>query len=254
MKKEAAVTEMVEGLERFLALEPRSRVLDLGCGSGRRTLEISRRGHRVLGQEPDGKALAEARASATGERLNIHFHKAGLSALSYRAEFDAVLFMGGAFGRLMPEREAARALEAVRKALKPGGQLLIDALNREWLLRHFEPNMWEPSDEGKGVVLDDVVFDLESGRLDNRRVSVGPDGKRAVAVESRRLYALTELKSLLEKAGFEYRQCWGNYDGSAYGMDSPRLIVLAARRRDEAPRHKDRDDGLPKAIRIKGRR
>lgn len=254
MRNHAPVKAQIDGLERFLHLEPRSRVLDLGCGSGRRTLEISRRGHRVLGQEPDGKSLAEARSAAAGEKLNIHFHKAGLSALSYRAEFDAVLFLGGAFGRLLPEREAARALEAVRKALKPGGQLLIDALNREWLLRHFEPNMWEPSDEGKGVVLDDVVFDLESGRLDNRRVSVGPDGKRAVTVESRRLYALTELKGLLEKAGFEYRQSWGNYDGSAYGMDSPRLIALASRRRDEAPRHKDRDDGLPKAIRIKGRR
>jgi SAM-dependent methyltransferase len=253
MKKEAAVTEMVEGLERFLALEPRSHVLDLGCGAGRGTLELARRGHRVLGVDADERALAEARAAAKGERLNVHFLKNDPRLIAYRAEFDAVVSLDSAFGRLETDRDDLKCLEAARKGLKPGGKLLLDLLNRERVLRHFEPNSWGQSQEGKGpVTLDRVHFDFEKGRLDNHRTIVGPKGERTPSFTSLRVYALTEVKALLERAGLRYERCWGGYDGSAYGMDSPRLIVLATAGPQAAPRRRETLPG--DAIRIKGRR
>jgi SAM-dependent methyltransferase len=249
------VKTQIDGVERFMRLEPRSRVLDLGCGSGRRTIELARRGHRVLGVDPDERALAVARASAKGERLHTHFMKADVRAIPYRAEIDAVVSLDGAFGQLPNDRDDLRCLEAARKALKPRGLLLIDTLNKEWLMRHFEPNYWEQGEEGKGaVVLDQISFDFERGRLDNRRVIVDAAGKRTPSFVSIRVYALTELKAQLERAGLVYRQCWGGFDGSAYAMDSPRVIVLAERPADRAARPVDPDDDLPTAIRIKGRR
>ena len=249
------VKTQIDGVERFMRLEPRSRVLDLGCGSGRRTIELARRGHRVVGLDPDERALSAARAGAKGEKLNIHFLKADTSAIPYRAEIDAVVSLDGAFGQAASDRDDLRCLESARKALKPGGLLLIDALNKEWLMRHFEPNFWEQGEEGKGaVVLDQISFDFERGRLDNRRVIVDADGKRTPSNVSIRVYALTELKGQLGRAGFTYRQCWGGFDGSAYGMDSARVIVLAERPADRAAKPADPDDDLPTAIRIKGRR
>lgn len=252
----AHVKAQLDGADRFLDLETRSRVLDLGCGSGRRSLELARRGHRVLGVDPDERAFAAARAEAKAERLNVHFHKADPREIGYRAEFDAVVCLDGAFGTLPSDRDDLRALEAARKSLKPGAKLLLDVLNKEWLMRHFEPNFWERGEDGRGsVVLDQISFDFEKGRLDNRRTIVAADGKRTPSLLSVRLYALTELMSQLERAGLTYRQSWGGFDGSAYGMDSPRLIVLAERPRDERPaRRNASDDGLPSAIRIKGRK
>lgn len=251
----AQVKAQVDGLDRFLGLEPRSRVLDLGCGAGRFTTELARRGHRVLGLDPDQRALAHAREAAKGERLNVHFLKADIRAIPYRADFDAVVSLDGAFGQLPEDRDDLKALESVRKALKPGGKLLIDSINREWLMRHFEPNFWEQGEEGKGaVVLDRISFDFERGRLDNRRTIVGADGKRIPAHVSLRLYALTELKAQLRAAGLEYRQSWGGFDGAPYGMDSPRMIVLAERAREERGTRREPDPALPTAIRIKGRR
>ncbi|MFI5346871.1 MAG: class I SAM-dependent methyltransferase [Elusimicrobiota bacterium] len=252
----AHIKAQIDGVERFLGLEPRSRVLDLGCGSGRRTLELARRGHRVLGIDPDERALTEARAAAKSERLNVHFIKSDPRKISYRAEFDAVVSLDGAFGQLPTDRDDERALDCVRKALKPGAKLLIDVLNKEWLMRHFEPNFWENGEDGRGaVVLDQIAFDFQKGRLDNKRTIVSGDGKRTPSFLSVRIYALTELMAQTERAGLEYRQCWGGFDGAAYGMDSPRLIALAERSRAErAPRRSGSDDGFPTAIRIKGRR
>lgn len=253
MKKEAL---QADGVERFLNLEARSRVLDLGCGAGRRTLELARRGHRVLGVDPDEKALAAARLAAKSERLNVHFMKQDLGELSYRAEFDAIVCFDGAFGRGESDRDDLRALECARKGLKPGGRILIDVVNKERLMRHFEPHTWEHGEEGKGaVVLDQVSFDFEKGRLHDKRTIVAGDGKRSPAYLSLRIYALTELIAQCERAGLKYRQAWGGFDGTAYGMDSPRLIVLAERSRNEKPeRARKTDDDFPTAIRIKGRR
>lgn len=252
----AHVKAQVDGVDRFLALETRSRVLDLGCGAGRRSLELARRGHRVLGLDADERAFAAARAEGKAERLNVHFHKADPREIGYRAEFDAALWLDGGFGALPGDREDLRALEAVRKSLKPGAKLLLDVLNREWLMRHFEPNSWERGEDGRGaVVLDQLSFDFEKGRLDNRRTVVAADGRRTPAPFSVRLYALTELAAQLERAGLAYRAAWGGFDGSAYGLDSPRLVVLAERPREEKPaRRNSSADGLPAAIRIKGRK
>src|SRR5262249_30128627 len=157
--------------------------------SGRRTIELGRRGHRVVGLDPDERALSEARAAAKGEKLNTHFLKADTRAIPYRGEIDGVVSLDGAFGQLPGDRDDLRCLESVRKALKPGGQLLVDVLNKEWLMRHFEPNFWEQAEGKDAVVLDRISFDFETGRLDNKRTIVGPDGKRTPSHVSVRLYS-----------------------------------------------------------------
>ena len=225
----AQIGAQADGIERVLALEPRSRVLDLGCGCGGRALELARRGHRVLGIDIDERALAQARAAAKGERLTVHFMKADAREISYRADFDAVVCLDGAFGRLPSDRDDLRALDNARKALKPGAKLLLDVPNKEWLMRRFEP-------------ADQLAFDFETGRLD-------------ASFRSLRVYSLTELIAQTERAGLRYRRSWGGFDGAAYGLDNPRLLVLAERPRDERPaRRAGADDGFPTAIRIKGRR
>jgi SAM-dependent methyltransferase len=249
----AHVKVQVDGVDRYLQLETRSRVLDLGCGSGRRALELARRGHRVLGVDPDERALATARAAAKAERLNAHFVHADPRTIPYRAEFDAVVCLDGALGQLPTDRDDLRALEAARRALKPGAKMLVDTVNREWIMRHFEPNFWERGEGGGDVVLDQIAFDFEKGRLDNSRVIVSADGRRTPAFVSVRVYALTELLAQAEKAGLSRRGVWGGFDGAAYGLESPRLVCLFERRRDErAPRKVD--ERLATAIRIKGRR
>jgi SAM-dependent methyltransferase len=248
------VKAIVDGVERFLKLEPRSRVLDLACGGGRQTLELARRGYRVLGVDSLDAPIAEARQAAKAERLNVHFLKCDIRQISYRAEFDAVVNLFTSFGYFPGERDDLKALDSVRKSLKPRGKLLMDLLNKEWLMRHFEPNFWEQGEDGKGsVVLDQISFNFETGRLDNHRTIVAKDGSRTPSFVSLRVYTLTELKALLAGAGLDYLQAWGGLDGSSYGMDSPRMVVLAERPLEARPQRRP-DEGLPTAIRIKGRR
>jgi len=225
------VRAQIDGVERYLALETRSRVLDLACGDGRQTLELARRGYRVLGVDSREESLSEARAAARGEKLNVHFLHTDIRQISYRGEFDAVVNLFAAIGYLPNDRDHARVLEGVGRGLKIGGKLLLDMLNKEWLMRHFESGR--------------IAFDLEAGRLVEGFPAAG-------AAASLRVYALTEIKSLLLRAGLDFCRVWGGYQGEAYELDSPRMIILA-RRPEPQPQRSPKDEGLVTAVRIKGR-
>jgi SAM-dependent methyltransferase len=76
---------------RFLALlaaEPldRSRVLDVGCGSGRLTLALAPAAKWVVGLDRDAAAIAEARRAAQAASLtNAEFHEADVERDAYTA-------------------------------------------------------------------------------------------------------------------------------------------------------------------------
>lgn len=66
-------------------------VLDIGCGDGRTSRRLAGRGATVLGVDPDGAAIARARADGTGDACR--FRAADVLELSLPpAGFDLVLF------------------------------------------------------------------------------------------------------------------------------------------------------------------
>lgn len=71
----------------LLAAEPlaRSRVLDVGCGSGRLSLALAPASKWVVGLDRDGAAIQEARGRAAAAALaNAEFHEADVERESYR--------------------------------------------------------------------------------------------------------------------------------------------------------------------------
>ena len=109
-------------------LRPHQRVLDIGCGTGTMGVVIKRLHPdvEVVGLDPDPKALARARRKALHAGVSIQFNQGFADQLPYaQGSFDRVLssFM---FHHLKAE-ERARTLEAIRRVLKPGGELhLLD--------------------------------------------------------------------------------------------------------------------------------
>ncbi|MFH1725074.1 MAG: class I SAM-dependent methyltransferase [Elusimicrobiota bacterium] len=239
LRIDARVRRQVDGIERLLGLKFRSRILDLGCGAGSQTLELARRRYRIVGMDDSAESLAPARARGRIERLTVHFVVGDMRRIPYEAEFSAVINLRNVVGGHPSEREDLRCLQEVRKSLRPGGKLLLDFLNREWLVRR----QWAHR----------RAFELRTGRLD-----VGgfvSRGRRHIYKkgESIRVYSLTELIRLLGEAGLAFQNVWGGYDGRSYGVDSERLILLAEKGAEPRDPRVRRDDGFPRALRIKGR-
>lgn len=225
-RSEQFVRAMVDGVARYVDLGDRARVLDFGCGNGRQTVELAGRGCRVLGVDSDAPRLSEARISAD-KSLWVHFTRKDLRHIGYTEEFNVAVNLHHPLGR--GDAYDLRCLQAVHKALKPGGRLLLDLPSRDWLARRLDE---------RAATGERPSFDLRTGLFQETGGAM-------------RVYTLTELARLLEQSSFKLLNAYGGWDGEPFGLDSMRMIVLAEK--VTVVRAARRDDGFARAIRIKGR-
>jgi SAM-dependent methyltransferase len=210
-------------IERFLALRPGSRVLDVPCGNGRMSIPLARRGHTLTGIDFTAAFIAEARAAA-GD-LPITFLERDMRRLDDLSGFDAALNWWGSFGYFDDAGDEALA-SGVCKALVPGGRFLIDANLTETLMPVYQPKGW--SRAGDVLVLEDRVFDFEASRMevDWTFISGGVEERKHASL---RLYSAHEMVSLLRRAGFSLVRLVDFTTEAPLSPSSRRALVIATK-------------------------
>lgn len=135
---------------RILSLAPHSNptVLDVGCGTGKSTFGLTQRGTRVVGCDPDGKMLREARRVARRLRKKVRFVRCRAERLPFpNASFDMVT-VGTAFHWF----DKQRSLREIKRVLRPGGAVVVywarldhQLFNKRNLSTVFKGLSWRPS-------------------------------------------------------------------------------------------------------------
>jgi SAM-dependent methyltransferase len=220
----------VEFLIAGLGLEPGQRVLDIPCGHGRHSVELARRGMRVVGVDLSAEPLELARSAARAAGVELDLRRVDMREIEFRDEFDAALNLWTSFGYFETEAEDRLVLDRVLRALRPGGAFVIETINLYGVLRRFEPRAWHELGDGR-LLLEERAFDPWTGRMHSGWTLVEPSGERIEMSFATRAYTLVELSGMMLDAGFEVEGAWGDYQGSDYGVDSRRMIVLARRPR-----------------------
>ncbi|HEY2788554.1 MAG TPA: methyltransferase domain-containing protein [Gaiellales bacterium] len=220
----------VEFLISALGLEPGQRVLDIPCGHGRHSIELARRGLRVVGVDLNDLPLELASADARAAGVQLDLRRLDMREIEFRDEFDAVLNLWTSFGYFESEAEDRLVLERALRALRPGGALVIETINLHGTLRRFEPRAWHELGAGR-LLLEERAFDPWKGRMHSGWTLVEPSGDRVPMSFATRAYTLVELTGMMAAAGFDVEAAWGDYQGSDYRVDSRRMIVLARRPR-----------------------
>lgn len=113
----------LEGEARLIdaMAERGSRILDAGCGPGRLSGALHRRGHDVTGVDVDPKLIEAARVDHPGSS----YHVADLATLDLEGEpFDLIISAGNVMVFLAPGSERA-VLERLAAHTRPGGRMVI---------------------------------------------------------------------------------------------------------------------------------
>ncbi|MCB9544815.1 MAG: methyltransferase domain-containing protein [Myxococcales bacterium] len=186
-------------------LDTKARVLDLCCGQGRHVLELARRGFsRVTGLDRSRYLVRLARKRAQAEGLEVRIHEGDARRIpGGPGAFDAVCILGNSFGYFEREEDDAAVLRSVFRALKPGGQVVLDIVDGEWTRGHFEARSWEWIDQNHFVCRERSLA-ADRARLISREVVVHAEkGVLADQFYAERLYTLPEIQALLVRIGFE---------------------------------------------------
>jgi SAM-dependent methyltransferase len=103
-----------------------SRVLDLGCGTGRHAMEFAARGFDVIGVDFSEAMLTRARERGHIGQGSLDFVRG--DARSYRSErpVDAVLMNFNVLGYMSTNQDFTAALATARANLRDGGVFVAD--------------------------------------------------------------------------------------------------------------------------------
>lgn len=215
--------------------------LELGCGAGRVLIPLARAGCRVIGVDSSAALLAVARRKASQEECASRIKLVHGDMTTFQlgdTEIDFAFVVCNTLMHLTTQAEQLMALENAHRHLRMGGQLLIDLFNPD--VAYLESisgvqelaDRWEDGRSGAQVLkwttryvdvarqLQETVFVYEE---------IFPDGRNA---QTRLAFPLRfwwpdEGVRLLEQAGFEVDELFGDFDGSPFHGESERLIFIA---------------------------
>jgi SAM-dependent methyltransferase len=215
-----------------LELKPGASVLDLCCGQGRHSVQLAKRGFKVTGLDLNPEYLELASKAAKSGKVTIETVAADMREIPFENKFDAIVNMYSSFGYLESEAEDLKVLESAAKALKAGGRLLLDMLNREWAIDNYIQNDWHTGADGT-LYVERRDLDLATSRMHVHFIVVEQNGSRRASIGHMiRLYTLTEITRLLERVGMCVSAVFGGFDSEEYRIGTRRMIIVARKEFD----------------------
>lgn len=216
-------TAEVDFIEAQLGLKPGSRILDVPCGSGRHTLALAARGHRMTGVDLSHEAIAYARTVDP----TIDFREADMRDLPGDGSYDAAICMGNSLGYI-DAAETAVFLTALASSVRSGGALVIDyGCAAESMLPGFTGGEDTMTTGDISVEVSRSYDVTTSTETSNYRFIRGNEEVSGSAVYH--LLTIGHLTTMLQAAGFVDISLYTDPDARPYSLGDRRLILTAHR-------------------------
>lgn len=203
-------------------------ILDVGCGDGLHAVELAATGCTVTGLDLSRSLLEEGLKNANLRDVPVRFIEADMREMNFERRFDLIMCMNSTFG-YFDDAENLHVLRAMARGLKPGGHLILDAINRDWAVARCPERAWWEAPER--VILEETDFDPLASRLHVKRSILregDPSWEQNIVM---RTYAVHELLSLLRAIGLRVQSVSGDlaHPKSYLGPTNRRLLVHATR-------------------------
>ena len=211
------------------------KILDVGCGTGRHAIELTRRGYHITGIDLSDSQLARARKKAAMAHLTVDFQQHDARDLPFRQEFDlAIMLCEGGFPLMETDEMNFEILQSVTRALKANCAFIFTTLNGLFPLYHSVEEFTNSENAEGNATYRSNTFDLMTFRDHNITEFEDDFGNRKILACNERYYVPSEITWLLKSLDFKSIDIYGAKLG-AFSRDDKlttedfEMLVIAKR-------------------------
>ncbi len=184
------------------------KILDIGCGTGRHDVELTKRGYNVTGIDLSESMIEKAKENAKKADVKIDFSVADARNPHFEDEFDLVIMLcEGGFSLMETDEMNFQILENAARALKKRGKFIFTTLNGIYPLYHSVKdfiNSQAVEGVSEGNSFDLMTFrDISSFEIED------DDGNLKVLNCNERYYVPSEITWLLKSLNFSKIDIFG---------------------------------------------
>jgi 2-polyprenyl-3-methyl-5-hydroxy-6-metoxy-1,4-benzoquinol methylase len=197
-------------IEKELDFNKSVKILDVGCGTGRHTIELTRKGYTVTGIDLSESQLQRAHEKARKNNLKIDFLKLDARNLPFDREFDiAIMICEGAFPLMETDEMNYEILKNVTKSLKAKGKFIFTTLNGLFPLYHSVKEFCDSTNDKGNATYKSNTFNLMTFRDYNTTEIEDDLGNTKILECNERYYVPSEITWLLKSLGYKKIDIFG---------------------------------------------
>ena len=186
------------------------KIIDIGCGTGRHAIELTKRGYKVTGVDLSGDQIKRAREKAQEAGATIDFQIQDARDLPFDDEFDlAIMLCEGGFSLMETDEMNFEILKNATKALKDKGKLIFNTLNGLFPLFHSVNEFYKSAQKEDQSQCKECSFDLMTFRDHNTVVFEDDLGNKKELKCNERYYVPSEITWLLKTLGYKKIDIFG---------------------------------------------
>jgi len=213
------------------------KALELGVGTARLAIQLAREGIETWGIDNSPHMLRAAKRNVAEEppevRGLLHLEQADVRDFQLDEAFGLVYFPSFSFDHILDRGDQLRALEAIKGHIAPGGVYAFELAHvpeltaeRGWFVQKkaLDENRlvvrtgYHRTDVEKRIMSVSLWYDVvEDGRIVERYY----DGSDVY------VHSVKGVRSLLDEAGFEVLEWYGDLRKGVFIEESEMMVVLA---------------------------
>jgi SAM-dependent methyltransferase len=191
-------------IEKELNFDRSLRILDVGCGTGRHSVELAKRGYNITGIDLSETQLERAKEKAATNNLSIDFRKHDARHLPFKNEFDiAIMLCEGGFPLMETDEMNYEILKSVTGSLMENGKFIFTTLNGLFPLYHSVEEFCDSTSQEGNATYHSNTFDLMTFRDFNITEFEDDFGNKKRLESNERYYVPSEISWLLKSLGYK---------------------------------------------------
>lgn len=205
-------------------LQPRltSRLLAIGCGRGRHSTYLNKKGYDVTGID---FSYSNVKFSKQFENDRLHFYLHDMRHLLYIKYFDVAFSLFTSFGYFNTFNENLKALKSFNKSLKNDGVLVLDYVNKNKIIKdlvsheikqieNIEFNISKKIENDK--IVKEIVFEHKNKEFAFREEVAG--------------FSLSDFEELFFESNFKVEKQFGDHSLNGFDENKSDRVIFICRK------------------------